>query len=143
MNELREQRNTDLENGVARLVQLESDYATAEYGAYYNSPAEGFAIIREELFELTDDLEHVSRNLAMIDDATRDKNALGKIRDAAARLSYWANEAAIEAVHVAAAANKMVKSIDAKATRFFESAMPEKEESKAPRIKPAVPSSKN
>lgn len=119
MNERRKSRNERLKDGIETLVEFERGYATAEHGEAYNSPAEGYQVIREEVLELADNMGGIGEQLKDMDMEIRMKGGLTPVLVASSEIERLAVESAIEAIHVAAAAAKMRHSIETHATRYF------------------------
>lgn len=116
----RHERNDALFRGVQHLLVTERLYAAEEHGECYNSPAEGYMVVREEILELADNLDYIAGQAESLDKAIRHKDSPKIGKDAAADIENIAVAAAIEAIHVAAAAQKLLHSYDLAPTKYFE-----------------------
>lgn len=110
MDERREQRNTGHRHGIDRLVAREMAYARAAYGDAYHSAHEGYAVIREEVLEAETEIDNVRCYLEVLDHSVRRKMGYDSICRDIEQIRDSAENLAIEAIHIAAAAEKYVRS---------------------------------
>lgn len=110
---------------LAPLVKAETDRAMEHHGKIYHSPHEAYAVLREEIEELAEELEYIVKELCM-DDEKRDGSlwdmTRGFAEDAPAIRSMLAcaykdtfnaaMRASGEALQVAAVAVKALQSMD-------------------------------
>lgn len=120
MGKIRTMRDEKLVSGAAQLVGVEREYAKAVHGSTYHSPAEGYMVIREEVLELADEVKSLQAYLNILDRYVRKKLNVTAAKACAESISRDAIAAAIEAIHVAAAAEKLAKSYDEAPTRYFQ-----------------------
>lgn len=112
----RQERDKQLLQAAEHMIAIEHAYGVEAHGPYYNSTHEGWAVIREEVLETQQQCRAMHNCITLMDAAVRDDNA-GNTYDSLYAMTRVlqdsAMNAAIEAVHTAAAARTMLLTLNA------------------------------
>lgn len=97
--------------GVSYLIENELDMAQAEHGKVFASMHEGESVLREEIEEAVDEMEHIGHDYSWMWDYIKEEDAKSA-RLCARDIADDAERLAAEAIQIAAVAQKFVETVD-------------------------------
>lgn len=108
--EIRIRRNHDLSDALDNLIETERQYAVKTHGEY-SGMHEAYAVVREEALEAKDEMTALLRDVRFFDKAVRCKCKTDIILTNVSLIRAWSKRLATEAIHCAAASEKLLKAV--------------------------------